>query len=165
MPCSMPAALCILCLLYLIAPGIQGGRGQASVCESVCQCTLNVHTATLSTKRRCLSEHVPIIRELVTNFLDLPKPSLILYTGFLIVTSRPFCLYMLRQDQSLLYQDTLATSPKSDDLSNAQKGRELCAGHHLHRVCVLPAQSSGLESRSTVKACPWQVTHTVITFE
>lgn len=65
----------------------------------------------------------------------------------------------LRQDQSLLYQDTLATSPKSDNLSSARKG---CTGHHLHRVCVLPAQSSGLESRSTVKACPWQVTHTVI---
>lgn len=113
------------------------GRGQTSVCESVCQCTLSVHTVTQSSERRCLSEHVPIIKKLVTNFLDLLKPSLTLCMGFLLVTSRPLCLYILRQDQSLLYQDMLATSPKSDGLVSARRRREPCAGHHLHRVCVL----------------------------
>lgn len=156
MPCSMQTALCILCLLYPDCTRIPRGRGQTSVCESVYQCTLNVHTVTQSTKKICLSEHVPIIEELVTNFLDLLKPSLTLCTGFLLVISRPFCLYILRQDQSLLYQDMLTMCPKSDGLFSARRGREPCAGHHLHRVCVLPAQSPVTRARVS-PALAWRV--------
>lgn len=131
-------ASCLVHFMFVVSDYTRNprGRGQTLVCESVCQCTLSVHTVTQSSERRCLSEHVPIIKKLVTNFLDLLKPSLTLCMGFLLVTSRPFC-FILRQDQSLLYQDMLATSPKSDGLFSARRGREPCAGHHLHRVCVL----------------------------
>lgn len=136
MPCSMPAALCILCLLYQITPGIQEGEDKLQYVSQYISAH-SMFTVTQSSERRCLSEHVPIIKKLVTNSLDLLKPSLTLCTGFLLVTSRPFCLYILRQDQSLLYRDMVATSPKSDSLFSARRGREPCAGHHLHRVCVL----------------------------